>query len=724
MKQELLFVEDLSKVKPFWNDSNDFTHTCIDIGQFTRGRRRSKVCLKNIKPEVRLINEKNDPFANSTTDEYYTKEDFVFYHNSKKVTPLTKEREFTVNAQIGLNEVLYIKSLDIIDDEEEYIDDTMFEFITYNIMDNTIKNFYMVNSGDLLYVELENDFKYYLDKISNSIEEKKMDMDEILSKDEFIFVTAKITRISFYCPECNTRMFCKQNTCKDVAKVLTSATIFDDDDKISLSLTFLEKDVRFKVVWMRSYRKKFVFNKNTLITYMISGLGEKGNKALLSKNKSGAVIVRVKSHEKFFSLGNIGGTRAKDHYLNALVSFLEYRDNYLKDLLGKEYEYAAKDIKAMEDSFYIEEEEELASWYASNLEERKEIIKYNTVYNHLIDKKRYGFNNFYMESLIEAVKVIRPSLMKDIRGKSEKEILKFFKLRKKDLKYFVGWNKNYTDHTPGNSLVKAKINEIYLKVFGLIDDINFCQRLFKSLIIDDIDKKFYISYYKMNIPIRLLKILRRNMSERRFVRFIEKSADQNNWYWQDAYSDYSRLGKAKKKVDFSKMDNIIQLHDLCSSLYRKIRHENKVIPEEKALKDIFDKSYVFNNEITYSLAKDTHELIDVGAFMNICVGGYDYRVMNKESFIVVGYDNEHNPVTCIEINPMENDFFAKYKVNQVKKKYNSHASFEEQKFLIEEIFIKNNIIATEMYDFREYYNNDDNVESTETVNRAVEIDFV
>lgn len=172
------------------------------------------------------------------------------------------------------------------------------------------------------------------------------------------------------------------------------------------------------------------------------------------------------------------------------------------------------------------------------------------------------------------------------------------------------------------------------------------------------------------------------------------------------------------------MDNIIQLHDLCSSLYRKIRHENKVIPEEKALKDIFDKSYVFNNEITYSLAKDTHELIDVGAFMNICVGGYDYRVMNKESFIVVGYDNEHNPVTCIEINPMENDFFAKYKVNQVKKKYNSHASFEEQKFLIEEVFIKNNIIATEMYDFREYYNNDDNVESTETVNRAVEIDFV
>lgn len=331
--------------------------------------------------------------------------------------------------------------------------------------------------------------------------------------------------------------------------------------------------------------------------------------------------------------------KGKDNYLNSLVSFLTYRDNYLKELLGKEYEYADKDIKVMEENFYIEEKEEIASWYANNLEEKQKIIRYNTIYNHLIDKQRYKFNNFYMESLIEAVKLIRPSLMKEIRGKSEKEILKLFKIRKKDLKYFVGWNKNYTDHIGGNSPAKAKIDELYLKVFDLIDDINYCQR----------------------------------------------------------------LGKVKNKIDFKKIDNIVQLHDLCSSLYRKIRHENKVIPEEKALKDIFDKNYVFNNEITYSLAKDTHELIDVGAYMNICVGGYDYRAMNKESFILVGYDKEHNPVTCIEINPTKDGLLAGYKVNQIKKKYNQYASYEEQKFLVEEVFVKNNIIATNIFDLRDYY---------------------
>lgn len=700
MKQELLFVEDLKKIKPFWNNLNDFTHTCIDVGQFIRGKRYNKACIKKMESEARFIN-KNDSSSNSI-DEYYIKEDFNFYHNSKKVTPLTKEKEFVVNAQIELNETLYIKSLDIMDDEEEY-DYTMPEFITYNIIDDTIKKFYIINSGNLLYIELENDFKYYLDKISNSIEEKKRNSDEILFKDEFIFVTVKITKISFYCPECNTRMFCKQNTCKDVARVLTSATIFDNEDKISLSLSFLEKNVRFKAVWMKSYRKKIVFNKKTLITYMIGNLGVKGNKALLNKEKSSIVINRIKKHDKFFLLNEIGDSKSKDKYLKSVVSFLTYRDNYLKELLGKEYKYASKDIKNMEENFYIEEgEKNIVSWYANNLEEREKIVRYNTIYNHLIAKKTYKFNNFYMESLIEAIKIIRPSLMKQIKGKSEKEILKFFKIRKKDLKYFIGWNKNYTDHIVGNSFAKDKIDELYLKVFDLIDDINYCQRLFKSLIINDIEKRYFID--KMNnIPRRLLKTIRRNMSERRFVRFIEKSANEHNWYWQDAYRDYTRLGKFKNKIDFKKIDNIVQLHDLCSNLYRKLRNENKTIPKEEALKAIFDKNYIFNNEITYSLAKNTHELINVGAFMNICVGGYDYRVMNKESFIVIGYDNEHNPVTCIEINQVEEGLYLQYKVNQVKKKYNQCASHEEQKFLIEEVFVKNNIIATENFDLRDYY---------------------
>lgn len=264
MKQELLFVEDLSKVKPFWNDLNDFTHTCIDIGQFTRNKRYNKTYNKIptdlTEPKIRITTGKNKSHTD-IIDNYYSKEDFVFYHNSKKVTPIIKEKEFIIDVEIGLYQNMYIRTKDIIDNsfEDDLIDS--FEYITYNIINQNIKNFYILNAGDLLFVELENDFKYYLQEIQSRIDKKKEESQTIDLADESIKASAKITKISFYCPECNTRMFCKKNTCKEVARVLTSATIFDDEDKISLSLTFLEKDVRFKVVWMKSYRKNLYSTK-------------------------------------------------------------------------------------------------------------------------------------------------------------------------------------------------------------------------------------------------------------------------------------------------------------------------------------------------------------------------------------------------------------------------------------------------------------------------------
>lgn len=674
MNKKMLYKTDFKKSISI-SEKNNFTHTCIDIGQFN----------KKIKQHLEYTYFGTYKHTKDTYvfENLYKIEDFNFFHNSKKIDPIvTIKNEYSVNVFIDPEYNYVTLCLKDIGMENE-----KFKKISLSYNENIIEEY-----GDMLNIIYEQELiTIKLDKCLKEYNENK----------SMITVKAKIKLIELFCPICNDKLFFNIRTIKYRSTTFVSAFLIEEKDKMSLSLLYLSKDVKYKVVWMKSYRDKIVFNKNTLLTYFIKNLDVKGNKALLSRSKNNPKIIRLKDTKYFTDCAyNLLNKMEHKEYMNVIKEFLICRNEYIEKIFGEDYTYAKKDIKAMKDKmpsninysdFYILDTIE-------DIKIKKEISDYNEIYNHLIDKKKYNFNNFYMLSLIEAIKNHNPSFMKKIKGKTDKEILKMLKIRQKDLVHFIPYNINNADIILRKIFTNSKINEIYLKAFDLVSDINHCHKLFNGLIEES--SAYYIPT-PFKISIYFLKFIRKNMSEKKFVNFLIKSKKYNRWMWEDAYYSYKRIDiKYRNRIDFKSCNDIKDLHDICVRLYLKTIKENKIIPKEDYLENIFKKEYSFNNNIHYSLAKNTHELIDVGDYMNICVGSYDERVLNKESFIIIGYNNEKNPVTCIELIQDRNSLF---KVNQVKKKFNALAEKKEKDYLIKELFEKNNIDVKNCYDLDNIY---------------------
>lgn len=114
--------------------------------------------------------------------------------------------------------------------------------------------------------------------------------------------------------------------------------------------------------------------------------------------------------------------------------------------------------------------------------------------------------------------------------------------------------------------------------------------------------------------------------------------------------------------------NIDELHDELSSDYNKLRNKNVIIDYSNIkVKDLYSYS---RNGLQFNLAKDTHELIDTGKYMNICVGSYGDKAINKDCYIVIARNENNDPVICIEIDRELN------KLEQVKLKYNNYPTGE------------------------------------------------
>lgn len=98
--------------------------------------------------------------------------------------------------------------------------------------------------------------------------------------------------------------------------------------------------------------------------------------------------------------------------------------------------------------------------------------------------------------------------------------------------------------------------------------------------------------------------------------------------------------------DFSKSYSIDELHLYLAALVSKRRTENRTIAynfKELAL-ETSDEAHIL------TLAKDTHELVDVGMKMNICVGSYGDDAVSKHCTILVLRRKEDNgPVGCLEL---------------------------------------------------------------------------
>ncbi len=86
-----------------------------------------------------------------------------------------------------------------------------------------------------------------------------------------------------------------------------------------------------------------------------------------------------------------------------------------------------------------------------------------------------------------------------------------------------------------------------------------------------------------------------------------------------------------------------EFHDHLSLINNRIKKENTLVPSH-------DK-YIMETD-SYIIKKPmmTHDIVRVGEYMNICVGGYTQRVMQGDCEIVVVYSKDTmNPIVCIEV---------------------------------------------------------------------------
>lgn len=149
-----------------------------------------------------------------------------------------------------------------------------------------------------------------------------------------------------------------------------------------------------------------------------------------------------------------------------------------------------------------------------------------------------------------------------------------------------------------------------------------------------------------------------------------------------------------------------ELHDILSKEYNKLTHENhELIYSEEELK--LEGQY---GDLNFKFAKDTYELIDVGTYMNICVGSYGTSAISKRCNIMVAKNDKDEPIICIELDP------NCFKIRQTKLKFNhnmreNYENMYEFKAIKE--WINNNTFYIETYDlpdnFKTMNNNKNNV---------------
>lgn len=157
------------------------------------------------------------------------------------------------------------------------------------------------------------------------------------------------------------------------------------------------------------------------------------------------------------------------------------------------------------------------------------------------------------------------------------------------------------------------------------------------------------------------------------------------YYLIDAANMYADIINQLPDYDFDIKRSIEELHDIFSKDYNKLSRPNIKIEYEEHEKEIECSI----GDYDFKLAKDTHELIDIGTRMNICVGSYGYRAANKDLGIIVAYQDDE-PIVCFELS---SDF---KQVLQAKLKHNRCPQGEVHEICLK--FVEKNGMEISTYD--------------------------
>jgi ribosomal protein S27AE len=138
--------------------------------------------------------------------------------------------------------------------------------------------------------------------------------------------------------------------------------------------------------------------------------------------------------------------------------------------------------------------------------------------------------------------------------------------------------------------------------------------------------------------------------------FCNRIENASYFTFIDSLRLINRIYKRKNDYEFNFKSQFSEMHDFLSTEYSKLKNENQIIEYNEEDHEIEGKF----GELTFKLAKDTHELIDVGTYMHICVGGYGDDAVDKILNIAIAINDEGIPIICIE---MCKDY---YKLKQTK----------------------------------------------------------
>lgn len=169
---------------------------------------------------------------------------------------------------------------------------------------------------------------------------------------------------------------------------------------------------------------------------------------------------------------------------------------------------------------------------------------------------------------------------------------------------------------------------------------------------------------------------------------------------QDSILMYERIKREVKALSieeqsiieglltFASKESVTSLHDRLSTILGMIKRGNKTIDYNKTEINRWNRTL---DTVDFRLVKDTHEMINVGEQMTICVGGYDEGAFAKEFLIVIGYVDEQ-PTICIQI--------MQGKIVQIKKKYNEFLSlFDGEKTKDMRRYINETGVMLDTHDF-------------------------
>lgn len=462
---------------------------------------------------------------------------------------------------------------------------------------------------------------------------------DIIKSEDKKTVSGKLTIIFKYykCPKCGELLMSDY--------IFTSKTniqgiyLYDDEDHIKISYLYKQVVANSKFAWNRYYKDMLIFKKATRKIYEIKNFNYAGSKYLKDKNKKTIKEItyscsKILNPEYFFN------NEKERHLLIGNKKFFELVSSYLEETDQDLYRYTKSDIDALNYSY------------------KNEYIYFLNI------KKKYNINNTLLAKLIFYARKEIPKTHSIIKDMTEKEIMNYYKVNTKRLK-------------------KIEENDcyiMYLLLFDLIDDVNNLNYLIGK--VSEYSIKRYSAKYK-----DFLYQYRKNNTEKRFINQIINNI--SNYYINDTCNLFQKIRSKIKdyNVDYSR--SILDLHDIFSRDFNKLKNKNREIESCKELVKVFKDIKI--NDTTYRMPNETDELIRVGAFMDICVGSYGDRAVNKECYIVVGYNSDDKPVTCIEFRKEKKTFT----VHQVKKRKNFTAKDSEVKAL-KSLFKKNNIkTATE-----------------------------